>query len=1241
MTRPSKRADSASGYREENRGAAPVLLAVLLLGAAGVARAQESASCTATSAAVTETNPKDDAAAEALAMDCAFLLDIKGTLEGSSPSTPLNWAPNLDMADWNGISLTSRGNRVGGILLPSWGLNGTMPTSFAALSGLTSLRITSSGLGGGVPALPAGLQHLDVSENALTGTIPDLSDLTSLRQANLSANELTGGIPALPASLAALRLIDNDLSGEIGDLSAATSLLHLHLDYNGFTGDIPDATELPEGLQQLQVSRNGLNGTSFPDLSALTSLVHIWLSGNELGGTLPAASSLPPGLQRFLIYDNRLTGPIPDLSALTSLTDLYLWGNELSGPIPAATALPPNVRRLALGSNDLDQAIPDLSALTALDWFYVSGNALTGNVPTAAELPAGLQRLILGGNELTGGIPDLGTRTSLTHLDLHLNALTGSIPTTLPPSLQTLHLAGNDLANSIPPQLGGLTALTQLSLCGNSLTGTLPPALEIRRGAGTLAVHSCAAIADASGTEGAALAFAVTHDTFPAPGAAGATKLTLSYETADGTATSADYAGTAEGAPGTVTIRGNTNTETTTSTATISIATTEDAAIESDEEFTVTVALPKGTESVFLTRAEATGTIEDDARADVTVDLGLPSAGAVTEGGTLTISATVSQAPSGTSLSIPLQRVTGAVSTATAADYSLAAAITIADGMTTGTATLTAADDTADEPVETLRLELGTLPAAHARGPTPHVDIAISDNDPTTVTLTTPDAAAREGDASDTATIRLTLGRGLVFGESLAIPLQFHGGDAGTDFTLAQAGSRTGVAFDATNSTATFTGPSARTADLVLTPASDPDAEDLAVTVSMPATSTGAAPKLTARNLDGGATGSLSGHGLITITDDETKRLLLSVTRLMTVVEESNASYTVKLASRPTSDVTVTADGHERTALMLDKATLIFSASTWHAAQIVTVTATPDPDTANETVTLTHAASGGGYNGVSETVTIVVTDNDETAPPPAPAPEPPPPAPEPPPPTPEPPPPAPEPPPPAPEPPTPKPEPPPPTPEPPEASFGIAGAACADDLCTAFTGAPVTFEDTSTGAVTERAWHTGDNGVFDDSTLAHAWTEPGFYRLTLTVGGPGGSDDTHVDFLVRPGDPAGTCDPDDFTLCLQDERYRVEVDWWTAGGENGRGAVVREGTNDSGIFRFFDDANWEVLVKVLDACDVDRRHWVFAAATTDVGYEIAVTDTAGADRPWVHRNAPGTPAAATTDTSAFPNACEH
>ncbi len=1703
------------------------------------------ASCTAASVAVTATNAPDAATAALLAADCAFLLDNLATLLGESPVKGLNWSAALSMNDWDGVAMTN--SRVSTILLPSWGLGGAMPASFTALSALTSLRITSSDLTGGVPTLPVSLVNLDLKGNALTGSIPDLSglsnleeltlssndltggipalptglrflnlptnqlsgaipdlsSLTSLFQVDLTDNELTGGIPALPASVQFLRLIGNDLSGTIPDLRGVTALDHLHLDENGFSGAVPGADKLPTGLQQLWIRDNALDGSSFPDLSGLTSLTDIRLDGNALTGSLPAASSLPAGLRILLLYNNGLTGAIPDLNSLTSLIYVYLFGNGLSGSLPAAAELPPNVLRLVLSDNALDGAIPDLSSIASLDWLYLSGNALTGSVPAAAELPAGIQRLVLGRNKLSGNIPDLSTRSSLTHLHLRSNGLTGSVPATLPTSLQELHLAGNDLANAIPSQLGGLTALTQLSLCDNGLTGTLPSALETKRTANpsTLGVASCASVEDASATEGSAVEFTVTHDTFPVLGSAGAADLTLSYETADGTAESGvDYTGTAEGTPGSVTIAGNTNTSTTTGTATISVDTTQDTAIEGDEDFTVTLALPEGATGVFVTGAAATGTIEDDdMAANPKVSLSV-SGGTVAEGGALTVTATVDTAPSGTSVSVPVQRVAGG-SQAVAADFTLAGTITIADGATMGTATLTARTDTADEQDETLRIGLGTLPdgydpgtpshvdvtitdntatpvtlsvpdaaatedtasatatirltlgralianealavplqfsggavgtdftlalsgtpsgvalaggtvtftgpsasaadvtltpasdddaedrtvtvsipssssgnapiltatnldggatgsrsgagrititddeskgltfststvnvtegnsatytvklasrptgsvtvtvsghngtdlsvdtdsttqndqstltfttsnwntaqtvtvsattdadsdneapitLAHAasgggyngvsgnvtvniidsdnptvelsvsgggavteggtlrvtatvsrapsgnlsvpvqrvagnssadasdyslpaltitagatsgtatftatndtadepdetlrlelgtvsgydHGSSSHVDIVITDNDATTVTLATPDAAATEGDPSDPARIRLTLGRGLAAGERLAIPLLWSGGTAGTDFTLGLSGSPAGVTFNAATGTVTFTGPqtgaTATAANVTLTASSDDDADDRTVTVSIPPSSTGAAPILTATNLDGGATGSRTGAGEITITDDDTKRLVFSAATVG-VTEGGSATYTVKLGTKPTNTVTVTVSGHLGTDLTVDtdsvtandQNTLSFTTSTWNDAQTVTVTAKEDNDTANETaITLAHAASGGGYGSVSGNVTVNITDDDEAPPPPPPPPPDPPPPPPPqnmppffdpatpleltifedttgefgspvtafdpdgdlldyglagadsapftigeftaqlsvaddanldasvkdsylflvvasdglvfalrtvsvtvlevpdppePPPPPDP------------------PEPPPPPSQPLKASFNIHDAECTEELCTTFTGNPVTFEDTSTGPVETLAWDTGDGGAYTAEIVTHAWVEPGFYRVTLTVAGGGETDQAHAGFLVRPDQPKGTCEPDRYTLCLQEERYAVEVTWRTRRDETGRGVVLQDRTDDSGMFWFFNADNWEILVKVLDGCHINEHRWVFAASTTDVEYEMTVTDTLGVDPPRTYRNTLGRAAPAISDTAAFPGAC--
>ncbi len=216
--------------------------------------------------------------------------------------------------------------------------------------------------------------------------------------------------------------------------------------------------------------------------------------------------------------------------------------------------------------------------------------------------------------------------------------------------------------------------------------------------------------------------------------------------------------------------------------------------------------------------------------------------------------------------------------------------------------------------------------------------------------------------------------------------------------------------------------------------------------------------------------------------------------------------------------------------------------------------------------------------------------------------------------------------------------PPPPAPSgPPKADFTLT-AECAGDLCRARTGLPVTFEDTSTGRVQSRRWDFGDGTGSRNRRVDQVWSSPGFYEVALTVSDGTTESTARQMFLVEAGDPAGTCVSDAETRCLQDSRYAVTVDWQTAAGSGG-GSVVHAGTNDSGLFTFFDRNNWEVLIKVLDGCALNGRVWVFGASTTDLGYVIRVTDTAtGAVKEY--RNEPGMPASAVTDVTAFPQGCE-
>ena len=227
-------------------------------------------------------------------------------------------------------------------------------------------------------------------------------------------------------------------------------------------------------------------------------------------------------------------------------------------------------------------------------------------------------------------------------------------------------------------------------------------------------------------------------------------------------------------------------------------------------------------------------------------------------------------------------------------------------------------------------------------------------------------------------------------------------------------------------------------------------------------------------------------------------------------------------------------------------------------------------------------------------------------------------------------------PPPAPEP-EPEPEPPPP-PQPPTAAFTVEGAACDAELCRAVTGAPVEFDDASSGTVVSRHWDFGDGNTSRSGAPEHSWSSPGFYDVALVVSDGTSHSTARRTFLVTAAEPKGTCVPDGETACLQDSRYAVAVDWWTGDGGIRAGRVVHRGTNDAGLFSFVARDNWEVLIKVLDGCALNGHAWVFGGSTTDLGHMIRVEDTAtGSVKEY--SNEPGSPAAAIADVAAFPDGC--
>ncbi len=367
------------------------------------------------------------------------------------------------------------------------------------------------------------------------------------------------------------------------------------------------------------------------------------------------------------------------------------------------------------------------------------------------------------------------------------------------------------------------------------------------------------------------------------------------------------------------------------------IHTSEDADMD-DETFIVALGdlppallVPGRESSQFVTIRDITSPTE------VTVDLSA-SPDPVDEGNGVTVTATMSEAPD-TDVVIPLTLTGG---TANAQDYQapIPVQVEIAAGETSGTYAVSAVQDDVAETDETFTVALGTLPSGLVAGDSREIEITITDDD--------------EAGMNAPQSVSVTEGGAKSFGISLTSePLGevkvMMTWPSGTDLAVSPI-------------TRTFGPDNWRTEQQVsLRAANDMDLTDDQVEVTLT------------------ASGSVDYTGIsktvsVTITDNDTPGIVAPAS--VTMAEGNQRTLAVALAQMPSGLVTMTITGHSGTDLVLDKASLTFTTSSWSTAQTVMVTAGQDDDFANDTETLTLTASGGGYAGVTTDITVTITDND-------------------------------------------------------------------------------------------------------------------------------------------------------------------------------------------------------------------------------------------------------------------------
>ncbi|KAH1206857.1 Receptor-like protein EIX2 [Glycine max] len=392
------------------------------------------------------------------------------------------------------------------------------------------------------------LEHLYLSYNIFKGEdLKSFANICTLHSLYMPANHLTEDLPSILHNLSSgcvrhslqdLDLSDNQITGSLPDLSVFSSLRSLFLDGNKLSGKIPEGIRLPFHLKSLSIQSNSLEGgipKSFGNSCALSSLdmsdnnlnkelaviIHqlsgcarfslqeLYLTGNQINGRIPTSMGSLLQLQALLLRNNNLTDEIPfSLRSCTNLVMLDIAENRLSGLIPAWIGSKlQELQFLSLGRNNFHGSLPlQICYLSDIQLLDVSLNSMSGQIPkciknftsmtqkTSSRDYQGHSYLVNTSGIFVNSTYDLNALLMwkgseqmfknnvlllLKSIDLSSNHFSGEIPLEIEDlfGLVSLNLSRNHFTGKIPSNIGKLTSLESLDLSRNQLVGSIPPSL--------------------------------------------------------------------------------------------------------------------------------------------------------------------------------------------------------------------------------------------------------------------------------------------------------------------------------------------------------------------------------------------------------------------------------------------------------------------------------------------------------------------------------------------------------------------------------------------------------------------------------------------------------------------------------------------------------------------------------------------------------------------------------------------
>jgi Leucine-rich repeat (LRR) protein len=264
-----------------------------------------------------------------------------------------NWLDeSVSICSWLGVTCVSNEiESISSLILPSYGLQGTLPASLFSLKNLTQIDFSNN----------------KVAVNFTIVQAPSVVEYINLDNTDLSSLD---GLPEAAPRLQFLHINDNSFLEVPQELLALTRLQALYASKNDFTGVLPTDFQSLTNLVSFECDDCHLEG-SIPDwIGSLSLLEYLSLSQNRMTGTLPVSLESLPHLKYFDMSHQTwrgnpgLSGKLIEFSGMTQLTGIFLSRNALTGSIP-------------------ESFLRGINASGEMLTVDLASNLLTGSIPTS------------------------------------------------------------------------------------------------------------------------------------------------------------------------------------------------------------------------------------------------------------------------------------------------------------------------------------------------------------------------------------------------------------------------------------------------------------------------------------------------------------------------------------------------------------------------------------------------------------------------------------------------------------------------------------------------------------------------------------------------------------------------------------------------------------------------------------------------------------------------------------------